>query len=297
MNESIHKEIFELEPSTVIYLYEIVLKDSGGSKYYFHAGENGYTNSIKYGSGTGANDYYYIPVKAEGFDYSDGSLPRPTLTFDNSDGFFSLKTRFFKDFIGYEVRRIKTFVKFLHGSNFPNNVNPFGSPTEDSFPVEKYLINTKTNENGQIVSFELASALEKEGAFIPNRKIVFNTCQWQYRSSIGCGYTGVPVNDSKGNAIDAGAALSKGSPFTFDLSGVYNKGDYVKIDNSNDPRMAPKFFVCVENNTSGVKPESNKDVWVEDACAKSISGCRARFGNGEMSNGLPFGGFPGTWEY
>ena len=33
--------------------------------------------------------------------------------------------------------------RFLHGDNFPNNINPHGTPTEVSYPVEKYIINQK----------------------------------------------------------------------------------------------------------------------------------------------------------
>ena len=297
MNQSIHKEIFELEPSTMLVLYEIVLKDSGGAKYYFHAGENGYSSTIYYGGGTGANGYHYIPVKADGFDYADDSLPRPTLTFDNTDSFFSLKTRYFKDFIGFEVRRIRTFVKFLHDKNFPNDVNPFGSPTEDSFPIEKYVINQKTAENAQVISFELASALEKEGAFIPNRKIVYNTCQWQYRSTIGCGYSGPPVTDAKGNVLSSAKNNTLSNAGEFSLNIEYNVGDYVYVGNTNNPSQPPKYFVCLENNTSGVKPDDGKDRWVQDACPKNVSGCRHRFGGThERGYGLPCGGFPGTWE-
>jgi lambda family phage minor tail protein L len=292
MDLSIHKEIFELEPSVIVTLYEIVLKDSGGAKYYFHAGENGYANTLYYGNGNGDNAYHYIPVKAEGFDYSEDSLPRPTLTLDNTDSFFSLKTRFFKDFIGYEVRRIRTFVRFLHGKNFPNNTNPFGSPTEDSFPIEKYVVNQKTAENSTVVSFELASALEKERAFVPNRKIVYNTCQWQYRHSVGCGYNGPPCTDGRGNAF-SGTLNDQG---TFNISTTYNQGDYVKIESATNPSASPKFYVCLENGTVGKKPDNSKDHWIEDACPKNIHGCRSRFGTTESTKGLPFGGFPGTWE-
>lgn len=292
MDQSIHKEIFELEPSVIVTLFEIVLKDSGGAKYYFHAGENGYANTLFYGNGSGANAYHYIPVNADGFDYTDDTLPRPILSFDNTDSFFSLKTRFFKDFIGYEVRRIRTFVKFLHGKNFPNNINPYGSPTEDSFATEKYVVNQKTTENNQVISFELASALEKERAFIPNRKIVYNTCQWQYRSPVGCGYTGAPKTDGRGNAISV-VSNDRG---VFNITTTYSKGDYVKIENTTDPSSPPKFFVCLEDGTVGVKPDNGKNKWIEDACPKNIAGCRARYTTEEKDDGLPFGGFPGTWE-
>ena len=40
----INKEIFATEPSTVVLLYVVDLKDQG--EYRFHAGENGYNNPI-----------------------------------------------------------------------------------------------------------------------------------------------------------------------------------------------------------------------------------------------------------
>lgn len=291
MNLNIHKEIMKMEPSTLIVLFEIILKDESGKKYYFHAGENGYANDIIWKG----NEYYYHPIKADGFDYADDTLPKPTLTADNTDSFFSLKTRYFQDFIGYEVRRIRTFVRFLHGSNFPNNTNPYGTATEDSFPVEKYVINRKTMENKSSIQWELTSPLEKENAFVPNRKVVYNTCQWKYRDSIGCGYGGgVPKTDAKGNAFPN---LTAGSPLEYSATATYQRHQYVKLSNRQDPSLPSKFFVCLQNNTVGVNPESDKTKWTEDVCNKTIGGCRARFGNSEANNGLPFGGFPGTYQH
>jgi lambda family phage minor tail protein L len=271
MDINIHKEIMSLEPSALVVLFEIILKDDGGKKYYFHAGENGYQNDINYKG----NNYYFHPIRAEGFDFAEDSLPRPTITADNTDAFFSLKTKYFKDFVGYEIRRI--------------------SPTEDSFPVEKYIINRKTSENSKMIQWELGSPLEKEHALIPNRKIVFNVCQWGYRSSIGCGYAGgAPVADSKNNKL---TVTGPGSPLEYSATATYNAGQYVKISNKNNPSLPAKYFVCLANGTVGANPESDKTKWVEDACSKDVSGCRLRFGGKEASNGLPFGGFPGTWKH
>ena len=288
MKEAIHKEIFKLEPSAMVVLYELVLKGYGSS-YYFHAGENGYQNEIIYKG----NRYYYMPIKTEGFDITDSKLARPTLTADNTDSFFSLKTRFFKDFIGFNFKRTRTFVKFLHQSNFPNNINPYGTPTEVSFPVETYIINAKTTENQNIVSFELTSPLEKEQAFIPNRKIIYNTCQWQYRNGIGCGYAGEPVTDSKGNMLNF---TSAGAPPNFNINTTYNSGQYVKVSAVAGENFPDRVFVCIQNGTVGKEPFNDKKSWIMDACSKNISGCRARFGINENIHGLPFGGFPGSWE-
>jgi len=298
MNENILKEISELEPSSLIILYELILKDHNTS-YFFHSGENGYNQKIKYLN----NEYFFIPVKTDGFDFSENSLPRPTLTFDNTDSFFGLKTRFFKDFIGYSIKRTKTFVKFLHGDNFPNNINPYGTGTEISFPTEKFIINQKTIENDNIIQFELTSPLEKEAAFLPNRKIVFNTCQWRYRSNIGCGYSGPPISDSVGN--DLTALYNNGTITEFNMETTYNRGQAVKISAQPNSQQVDLVFVCTTDGTVGVHPNTDKNKWTMDSCPKNISGCRQRFkeinNNGttikEETNGLPFGGFPGSWEY
>jgi len=288
MDPSIYNEIHKLEPSTLITLYEIVLKDHGAS-YYFHAGENGLNTEIEYQG----NSYYYVPIQAEGFDSTDSSLPRPTVTIDNHDSFFSLKTRFFKDFVGYSFKRTRTFVKFLSGNNFPNGVNPYGTPTEVSFPVEKYVVNKKILENQNVIQLELASPLEKENAFIPSRKIVYNTCQWRYRSNIGCGYNGIPQTDGKGNLVNYDGLGVTG----YDPTINYRAGVAVSITAPPDSQDVDKIFVCLQDDTSGDHPVFHKDKWVLDTCSKNISGCRLRFGAQERTNGLPFGGFPGTWEY
>lgn len=291
MNEAINKEILSLSPSTLITLYEIVLKHPHeGNSYRFHAGENGFDQAIKYGGTGGQFEYYPLSMEASGFDFEDETLPRPKLSFDNTGGFFGLKTRFFKDFIGFELKRTRTFIKFLHGSNFPNNINPFGSATEDSFPVETYLINQKTVENANTVEFELISPLEKEGAFLPNRKVLYNICQWKYRDGHGCGYAGAPKTDGNNNDFPDG--LSNKGKWVAETN--YSTNDYVYLENTNEPSKKTKYFVALKNNFN-VKPGSNNSIWAEDVCVKSINGCRKRFGSTEQNNGLPFGGFPGAW--
>lgn len=289
MDQSIQKEIFDLEPSTIITLYQIVLLGHNAS-YYFHSGENGFNQSIKFKN----QEYYYIPVRAEGFDYSDSSLSRPTLSADNTDSFFSLKARFFNDFVGFPVKRTRTFVKFLSNENFPNNTNPFGTPTELSFPVENYIINKKTAETQNLIQFELCSPLEKENAFIPNRKVVFNVCQWKYRDGLGCGYNGPPISDAKGNPINAN---NPNNILEYSATKTYSAGDAVKVKALPDTRDVDKVYVCNANNTTNIHPANNPSKWTLDACPKNLKACRDRFGKNEQRNGLPFGGFPGTWEF
>jgi len=326
MEEVIHQEIMSLEPSTLVVLYEINLdKKIDGGRYYFHAGENGYGNSIIYQG----NEYFYHPISTEGFDFVEKQLPRPSITADNTDSFFSLKTRFFDDFVGYEVSRIRTFVRFLAPENFPNNINPFGAGNEESFPTEQYVVNKKTVENNKIVKFELASPLEKEGGEIPSRKIVCHTCQWRYRSVEGCGFTdtnnspivadsknniishtisGIRVNDSVLNNLsienetdDAWTGVNR-LPLSRNLQdrGEYDEdiqyvtGDFVSVL-PEDPNMnQTQYYVCTDI-ASGISPSKSSKVWIQESCSKTIDGCRLRFGEFENVNGLPFGGFPGAW--
>lgn len=292
-DEDIKEAIMDADPSAPISLYNLELKDKNGASigfYKFHGGENGYKNNIRYGGTAGNKDeYLYVPLVASGFDYVDESLPRPILRFDNSDSYFSLRASHFDNFIGFKIVRIKTFVRFLDGSNFPNDVNPFGSGNESSYPQETYIINKKNVENSQTIEFELVSAFEKEGGLIPARKIVYNVCQWKYRGEHGCGYTGNPVASESDNVNQFENLTNRGA---YSESSTYSVRDFVFIDNGNSDK---KFFVCISSTSEGESPVTHPKKWAQDACSKSLKGCRLRFGSTELNRGLPFGGFPGSW--
>ena len=185
--------MFDLDPTTIICLYKINLKEKGS--YLFHAGQNGYHKKIVFDG----QQYDYFPIKAEGFEIQgDGRLPRPVLTFSNHQGVISLRLKEFNDFINHKVTRVKTFVKYLDNINFPDNVNPFAEPDpEASFEEDVFYVNRKTREDDNIVAFELVSPLELQNANIPARRIYANACPWMYRGAIGCGYNGKPISDSK----------------------------------------------------------------------------------------------------
>ena len=300
MDSAVEKEITTPDPSTLIVLFEIVLKDEDGvnldASYRFHGGENGFNKSIFFGGeNKGEHEYFCMPVEAAGFDATDESLPRPTIKFDNTDGFFSLKTNLFKDFVGFELIRRKTFVKFLHESNFPNNVNPFGSGTEASYPQEEYVVNAKTMENSNFVQFELVSKLEKEGGIVPGRKVVYNVCQWKYRSKHGCGY----INNSSYKALlddkDNIIGESSGNTAAYNKDTTYNPGAIVTIETTDNNETIKHYFVCIKT-AQNKNPLTQPLYWTKDSCSKSLFACRKRFGAREKSDGLPFGGFPGSWK-
>mgnify|MGYP001198792035 CR=1 FL=1 len=299
--ETYNREILQIEPSTIVCLYNINLRDRG--RYLFHAGENGYHKEIIFNG----QKYDYFPIKAEGFNMSgDGKLPRPKMTFPNHQGNVSLRLGVFKDFINYKVTRIKTFVKYLDAENFPNEINPHAEPDPDtSFSEDIFFVNQKTKENDNVVEFELVSLLELQNASVPARTMYSNYCGWQYRSDIGCGYRGRPISDQKNKRFVpsgyTGQMVGEETYFSGDFlqendfalnsshlypkwtrSGKYNKGDVVRVDMVDndleiDRKLYPvNIYVCLEDNVRS-NPIGDTERWVLDDCDKTLCGCRLRF--------------------
>lgn len=304
--KAFNKEILQIEPSTVICLYKINLRDRG--QYLFHAGENGYKNRIIFNG----EKYDFMPIKVEGFDiHGDGKLPRPKMTFSNHQGNISLRLGIFKDFINYKVSRIKTFAKYLDQENFPNNINPHGDSNPDvSFTEDVFFVNEKIAENDQIVEFELVSLLELQNASIPSRTMYSNYCSWQYRSNIGCGYRGKPISDGKNKRFVPsgyhGQMVGQETYFGQDYdniefakkrpeddqyeiwarTGRYNKGDVVRVEPYDDDKdiYPVNIYVCLSDNVRS-NPALDREKWVLDDCDKTLCGCRLRFGENATGAG------------
>ena len=144
--------------------------------YLFHAGNNMKDSTdIIWQS----NTYTRMPVKAEGFKYSGkGKLPRPTLTFSNLLGTITAilqltnQTTAFSDLAGAKVTRRRTLSRFLDATNFPSNVNPYGTPDASAeLPREVYFIDKKATENRNIVEFEMVSSFDLAGVGAPKKLV------------------------------------------------------------------------------------------------------------------------------
>jgi len=193
---SVYEELAVLGPNAIIELFELQLDTTlhgASTTYYWHNGVNAaVTGNIVFAG----NTYIRLPVEATGFDYtSSGSLPRPTLRVSNlfSDitGLLLLvnATTPGNDLGGATVRRVRTLKKFLDGEA--------AADPNARFPTEIWYVDRKSNENRDLVEFELASKFDLAGVMLPKRQIIANVCQWQYRGD-GCGYTGINywnVND------------------------------------------------------------------------------------------------------
>ena len=201
---SVYEELSVLNPSAIIELFELRLDNNlhGSSDILrWHSGINeAVTGNIVWNGET----YQRVPVMAEGFEYKNtGTLPRPTLTVDNSSSLITAlllvvnATTVGNDLAGAEVRRIRTLKKFLDAANFSggnSDADPYAA-----FPEERWFIDRKAAENRNIVSFELASKFDVAGQKLPKRQCIANICQWEYRSS-ECSYTGSNFFDVNDNA-------------------------------------------------------------------------------------------------
>ena len=170
-------ELQNISPSAIIELFRLTLDNAlhgATTTYRFHAGNNlsGASNGfIKW------NDELYepIPVKAEGFAFKRGQLPRPKLVVSNLEsrmsGVLDLVNTFNpgNDLTGATVTRIRTLAMFLDKENFVGNTNS----TEDKdaeFPREIYTIDRKSIDSRDIVEFELAAVFDLAGIRAPKRQ-------------------------------------------------------------------------------------------------------------------------------
>ena len=176
-SSAIVSNLQNINPSAIIELFTLQLDNSlhGATTIYrFHNGSSLKDNGEIVWAG---NSYQRFPVKAEGFQYGKGQLPRPTLTVSNALGTITAillsvnTTTTGNDLTGATVTRIRTLARFLDAANFPSNVNPYGTPDPTAeFPQEIYKIDRKSAENREIVQFELASVFDLVGVRAPKRQ-------------------------------------------------------------------------------------------------------------------------------
>ena len=183
-SSAIVSNLQNINPSSVIELFVLTLTeglnyatgnpDQVTTVYRFHAGSSLKDNGEIVWAG---NSYQRFPVKAEGFAFTKGQLPRPTLTVSNALGTITSilltvnATTTGNDLTGATVTRIRTLARFIDAVNFPGDINPYGTPDSNAeFPQEIYKIDRKSAENREVVQFELASVFDLAGIRAPNRQ-------------------------------------------------------------------------------------------------------------------------------
>jgi lambda family phage minor tail protein L len=113
-----------INPGSLIELFELTTDAAlhgSATTYRFHAGTNEVNNGNIIWAG---NTYIALPLEADGFKYSRGQLPRPTLTFSNATNIITailLNVNTVtpgNDLTGAIVKRRTTLAKFLDAANF-----------------------------------------------------------------------------------------------------------------------------------------------------------------------------------
>ena len=170
-------DLQKINPSAIIELFSITTETAlhgSAATYRFHAGTNRVGNGDIIWAG---NTYIKMPIKAEGFAFQEGQLPRPTLTISNALGTITAillnvnSTTTGNDLTGATVTRIRTLARYLDSINFPGNTNPLGTPDPTAeFPQEIYKIDRKASENREVVEFELAAVFDLAGIRAPKRQ-------------------------------------------------------------------------------------------------------------------------------
>ena len=75
------------------------------------------------------------------------------------------------DLINAKFTRLSVLASSLDNANFSSGSNPFGTPNSNELPKEEFLIDRKSQENRESVSFELVSDLDKENFKLPARQV------------------------------------------------------------------------------------------------------------------------------
>lgn len=172
----------------LVELFDLDLTHIGGDLFRFHSGMNEIRSPVIWQGHT----YQPYPIEAKGFEFNgQGTSNRPTLTAANLTGLITGLSQDFDDLVGAIVTRRQMFSKFLDANNFLNG-NPQADPTQEI--VSRYIVERMTALEADFATFELALPCESDGALLPARIIIADTCNWIYRSS-ECGYTGGPVAD------------------------------------------------------------------------------------------------------
>jgi len=170
-------DLQKINPSAIIELFTIATDATlhgSAQTYRFHNGTSLNANGdIVWAS----NTYTKMPIQAEGFAFTNGQLPRPTLTISNALGTITAillnvnQVTTGNDLTGATVTRIRTLARYLDAVNFPDSTNPLGTPDPTAeFPQEIYKIDRKSAENREVVQFELAAVFDLAGIRAPKRQ-------------------------------------------------------------------------------------------------------------------------------
>ena len=183
VNSAVFNDLQSINPSAIIELFKLQLSTAihgANTTYRFHSGSNlNANNKIVWKT----EEYLRFPIKAEGFAFQKGQLPRPKLLVSNAGNVGSSlaglsisailltvnETTPGNDLTGATLTRISTLAKFIDAANFANGQNADADPNAE-FPQEIYFIDRKSSETRELVEYELAAPTDLAGVRIPGRQ-------------------------------------------------------------------------------------------------------------------------------
>ena len=145
MSSSVISDLQKINPSAIIELFTLQLSNTlhgANTIYRFHNGSSLKDNGQIVWAG---NTYDRFPIKAEGFAFQKGQIPRPTLTISNALGTITAillnvnETTTGNDLTGATVTRIRTLAKFLDHANFPQQKTSVTTLTPDPNDAETVI--------------------------------------------------------------------------------------------------------------------------------------------------------------
>jgi lambda family phage minor tail protein L len=222
------EELYKLQPSALISLYELdvsdIVEDLTGdeAKFRFYDGQNFNFERLVFNG----EEYYAIPMEAEGFSFDSQKPPRPKIRIANIKGFISELIMVGGNLEGAKIYRRRVFLRSIDNNNFPNGANPFGIPDPmDRLQDEEYTVDRKTTENSTFIEFELSNPIDLENVKIPSNQVLANVCRHQYRGR-GCNYRGFVMTNKDNKTIGFNSTYEKLWAPEYE----YQKGTFVYTD-------------------------------------------------------------------
>jgi lambda family phage minor tail protein L len=156
-------------PGEQVSLFRLDATSVGDTLRYFCQGKIG-SNPIVFGE----QSYTPIDISFTEFEVNaGGSLPQPRMQISNSNSVIQGMLNSWGDLIGCEIRRIRTWKRFLDGQP---DADPAAFIGPDIFRLER-----KSDENPIFVEWELSAAIDQEGKMLPGRQVFRDSCVKRYR--------------------------------------------------------------------------------------------------------------------
>lgn len=196
------------DPGAEVILFRLDTTNVGGTILYFCQGALG-DAPVSFGG----QEYAPIDIQMSDFEVNaGGSLPQPKLRIKNTDNTVQGMVNAFGDLAGCEIRRVRTFARFLDGQPDEDPTSYIGP---DVFRVERLAEDLPSH-----IEWELSAAIDQEGKMLPGGLVLRDTCVHRYRiydpsspkaaldgfvypTINPCPYTGAPCFTASGQATTA----------------------------------------------------------------------------------------------